>query len=129
MSQNQLPILSRDQIDDIAESYLADFQPEALKEPMEVDVEGFLEIYLGVTPDFQYLSHNMIYLGMAVFHDTNRIPIYDPLLNRAEYFSAKANTAIFDRRLVEEKIRNIVFVLLVGTNQDILFIILPILKE
>lgn len=103
MSQNQLPILSRDQIDDIAESYLADFQPEALKEPMEVDVEGFLEIYLGITPDFQYLSHNMIYLGMAVFHDTNRIPVYDPLLNRAEYFSAKANTAIFDRRLVEEK--------------------------
>lgn len=46
MSQNQLPILSRDQIDDIAESYLADFQPEALKEPIEVDVEGFLEIYL-----------------------------------------------------------------------------------
>ena len=66
MSQNQLPILSRDQIDDIAESYLADFQPEALKEPMEVDVEGFLEIYLGVTPDFQYLSHNMIYFMIQI---------------------------------------------------------------
>ena len=55
-----------------------DFQPEALKNPMEIDIDGFLEHYLGATPDYQYLSHNMIYLGMTVFQDTNRIPVYDP---------------------------------------------------
>lgn len=100
---NYLPVLSREQIETIAEGYLADFQPEALKEPMPVDVDGFLEMYLGVTPDYQYLSHNMIYLGMTVFQDTNRIPVFDPTTNRAVYFSAKANTVIFDTRLVEEE--------------------------
>ena len=98
-----IPVLSRDQIDTIAEGFLADFQPRALTEPMEVDVDGFLEMYLGLTPDYQYLSHNMIYLGMSVFHDTDSIPIFDPETNRAEYFSAKANTVIFDRRLVDEE--------------------------
>lgn len=100
--QNQLPILKREEIDDIAEQFLMHFQPEALKNPMEVDVDGFLERYLGATPDYQYLSHNIIYLGMTVFQDTNSIPVYDPYHNRAEYFSAKANTVIFDTRLVEE---------------------------
>lgn len=100
--QNQLPILKREEIDDIAEQFLMDFQPEALKNPMEVDIDGFLEHYLGATPDYQYLSHNMIYLGMTVFQDTNSIPVYDPYHDRAEYFSAKANTVIFDTRLVEE---------------------------
>ena len=100
--QNELPILKREEIDDIAEQFLMDFQPEALRNPMEVDVDGFLERYLGATPDYQYLSHNMIYLGMTVFQDTNSIPVYDPRNNRAEYFSAKANTVIFDTRLVEE---------------------------
>ena len=61
--QNELPILKREEIDDIAEQFLMDFQPEALRNPMEVDVDGFLERYLGATPDYQYLSHNMIYLG------------------------------------------------------------------
>lgn len=98
-----VPILSREQIDTIAEGFLADFQPKALREPQAVDVDGFLEMYLGVTPDYQYLSHNMIYLGMSVFHDTDSIPIYDPVTDRAEYFSAKANTVIFDRRLVDEE--------------------------
>ena len=103
--QNQLPILKREEIDEIAEiaeQFILDFQPEALKNPMEVDVDGFLERYLGATPDYQYLSHNMIYLGITVFQDTNSIPVYDPYHKRAEYFSAKANTVIFDTRLVEE---------------------------
>lgn len=103
-----VPILSREQIDTISEGFLADFQPRALKEPQAVDVDGFLEMYLGVTPDYQYLSHNMIYLGMSVFHDTDSIPVYDPVTDRVEYFSAKANTVIFDRRLLTKKNKSIV---------------------
>ena len=39
---------------------------------------------------------------MTVFQDTNSIPVFNPYKNEAEYFSAKANTVIFDTRLVEE---------------------------
>ena len=49
--QNKLPILKREEIDDIAEQFLMDFQPEVLKTPMEVDIDGFLECYLGATPE------------------------------------------------------------------------------
>ncbi|MCU6720111.1 hypothetical protein OCV67_09220 [Porcipelethomonas ammoniilytica] len=69
-----------------------------MKNPSPVDIDGFLENYLGTTPDY----HNGIYLGMTVFHDTNCIPVYDLANNRAEYISAKANTVIFDSRLLEE---------------------------
>ncbi len=73
-----------------------------LKNPSPVDIDGFLENYLGTTPDYQLLSHNGIYLGMTVFNDTNCIPVYDLVNNRAEYISAKANTVIIDCRLLEE---------------------------
>lgn len=101
-SWNSLPILSRGNIDFIAEEFLKDFQPEALKKTMAIDVDGFIENYLGATPDYQYLSHNMIYLGMTIFNDTNSVIIYDPSTERAEYISEKANTVIIDNRLLNE---------------------------
>ena len=39
---------------------------------------------------------------MTVFNDTDRVPVYDPIQNRAEYISARANTIIIDRTLLEE---------------------------
>lgn len=101
--KNNIPILSQDQIDNIAEMELKKFQKQALTRPTAIDIDGFLEMHLHVTPDYQYLSHNMVYLGMSVFYDTNAIPIYDEITGRAEYLSVKANTVIFDRRLVENK--------------------------
>lgn len=97
-----VPVLSKKDIDFIAEQYIIEFQPDILKTPSPVDIDGFLENYLGTTPDYQLLSHNGIYLGMTVFNDTNRIPVYDLANNRAEYISAKANTVIFDSRLLKE---------------------------
>lgn len=97
-----VPVLSKKEIDFIAERYIMDFQPDILKNPSPVDIDGFLENYLGTTPDYQLLSHNGIYLGMTVFNDTNCISVYDLVNNRAEYISAKANTVIIDSRLLEE---------------------------
>ena len=99
---NRVPILSRARIDDIAEEYLKEYQPEALKTPMEIDIEGFMENYLGAIPDYQFLSHNMIYLGMTIFHDSNHVIVYDPELNEAKYISARAKTIIIDMRLLEK---------------------------
>ena len=73
-----------------------------LSHPAPVDIESFVENYLGITPDYQYLSSNGVYLGMTVFNDTNMVPIFDPGTGRAEYISAKARTIIIDNRLLEE---------------------------
>lgn len=103
VGQNGVPILRQDQIEDIAEGFISDFQPKAAIEPMPIDIEEFTECYLGMTPDYQYLSHNGIYLGMTVFNDTDKIPVYDPINKRAEYISASAHTVIIDRMLIEDE--------------------------
>ena len=102
VKSNGVPILSKEEIDGIGEQYVKDFCPEVLSHPAPVDIESFVENYLGITPDYQYLSNNGIYLGMTVFNDTNMVPIFDPSTGHAEYISAKARTIIIDNRLLEE---------------------------
>ena len=97
VKRNGVPILKKTEIDVIGERFVKDFQSDVLTNPSPVDIEGFIEFYLGMTPDFQYLSHNGVYLGMTVFNDTNKVPVFDPATNRAEYISAKARTACWTR--------------------------------
>lgn len=99
--RNGVPILSKAEIDTIAERLILDFNPEADKTPMETDIDSFALNYLGLKQDFQYLSHNGVYLGMTVFNDTNKVPVYDPKAKRAEYISAKARTVIIDNSLLK----------------------------
>jgi hypothetical protein len=66
--KNGVPILKKAEIEIIAERFIADFSPEALETPMEIDVDSFVLNYLGMKQDFQYLSHNGVYLGMTVFN-------------------------------------------------------------
>lgn len=106
VKRNGVPILSKNDIDTIGENFVRDFQPEALDNPSPIDIDSFVELYLGMTPDYQYLSHNGIYLGMTVFNDTNSVPVYDPSTNQAEYISAKARTVIIDNRLLADNQRH-----------------------
>lgn len=100
--KNGVPVLSQKEIDVIGERLAGDYCPDAVKTPMAVDIDGFAQNYLGLKQDFQLLSHNGVYLGMMVFNNTDRIPVYDPVRNRAEYISANARTIIIDSRLLEE---------------------------
>lgn len=99
---NGVPILRKTEIDTIAERCIMDFNPDMLREPMEIDIDSFVQNYLGLRQDFQYLSHSGVYLGMMVFEDTCKVPVYVPEANRVEYISAKAGTVIIDRRLLEK---------------------------
>lgn len=100
--KNGVPILSKEEIEIIAHKFVRDFQPEALSEPQELKMEEFIECYLKMTPDYQYLSHNGVYLGMTVFNDTDFVPVYSTETGRAEYIHADARTVIVDRRLIED---------------------------
>ena len=97
-----VPVLSKNDIDIIGERFVTDFCPEAMKTPMAVDIDGFAQDYLGLQQDFQYLSHNGVYLGMMVFNDTSKVPIYDPNTKRAEYVTEKARTIIIDNLLLDD---------------------------
>jgi hypothetical protein len=95
-----LPILSENDLDNIGELLVRDFAPEALKVPQEIDIEAFSELYMGLRQDFQYLTHRGIYLGMTIFKETYRLPVYNPQLNQADYIYASAGTVIIDQSLL-----------------------------
>jgi len=97
-----VPIVSKKDLDHLGEEIIGDFCAEAVIEPMAIDIERFIQSYLGLEQDFQHLSSNGVYLGMTVFNDTNKVPVYDPETGRAEYISAKAGTVLIDHRLLEE---------------------------
>jgi len=98
--KNGVPVLKREEIDTIGEEFVRAFQPRVLTDPEPVDVERFIECYLEMTTDYQFLSHNGIYLGMTVFNDTDRVIVWSPETNQADYISAKARTVIVDNRLL-----------------------------
>ncbi len=94
--------MSRKEIDVIGENLVGDFMPDALENPQEIDIDSFAQNYLGMDQDFQYLSHCGVYLGMTVFNDTDKVPVYDPQRECADYISAKAHTVIIDKTLLAE---------------------------
>ncbi len=89
--QNGVPVLSKKEIEVIGENFLRDFCPDALINPQPVDIERFLELYLGLKIDYQFLSNDGRYLGMMVFNDTDKVIIYNPEKNEADYVRYKAN--------------------------------------
>lgn len=99
---NGVPVLSKKQIEIIGENFIRDFCPQALEIPQEIDIDAFCENYRGLTIDYQYLSNDGRYLGMMVFNDTDRVIVYDPEHNRADYIHANARTVLIDNTLLEE---------------------------
>ena len=103
---DNVPVLSGIEIDKLGELIVEDFCEGTSQIPQDIDIERFIEFYLEATLDYQYLSHNGCYLGMAVFNDTDCLPIFNPEENRAELISVSANTIIIDTLLVEERQKN-----------------------
>jgi Zn-dependent peptidase ImmA (M78 family) len=99
--RHRVPILSKEGIDVLGEAFVRDFNPEAMIEPLPLDVDRFVCDYLGLIQDFAYLSNDGRYLGMTIFNDTNRVIIYDPERNEADYMPAQAGTVIIDNTLLE----------------------------
>lgn len=100
--RTHVPYLSKDAINDIGEKVVEDFCPDALKTPTEIDADRFLTRYLGLTQDYKYLSHCGLYLGMTVFNDTDRVPVFNDERWEAEFITVKAGTVIIDNILLEE---------------------------
>lgn len=101
-SNSHVPILSKAAINDIGEKLVGDFCPQAMLTPTEIDVDRLISRYLGLTQDYQYLSHCGVFLGMTVFNDTDKVMVFNPDLWRAEYIPVKAGTVIIDNILLED---------------------------
>jgi len=96
-----VPILKNAAIEADAERILRDYNPSLLDAPQALDVDDFAENYLGLRIHYDNLSHNGSILGRMVFYNS-RIPVYLPLLERAEYCIVDAGTILIDNSLEAE---------------------------
>lgn len=100
--KNGIPVLSKKEINEIAEGYVLDFCPDAIQNPQPLNIDLFIESYLDLTLDFQYLSNDARYLGMMIFSDTTRVEVFLPDKGIADYHTAAAGTIIIDNTLTED---------------------------
>lgn len=98
--RKNVPILSKKDIDFHAERYVDDFDSRILQKPQPLDIDRFAEQYLNLILDYQFLSCDGRYLGMTVFNDTNKIPVYIPEEDLADYIHADPGTIIIDNQLL-----------------------------
>lgn len=103
--KNGVPILKNEEIEQDAELFIRDFNPDLLKNPQPVDIEHFIEYYLNLTFEFNYLTHCGLILGRMVFNDTDKMPIYVPEMKQADYITAKRGTVMIDNTLLEDEHR------------------------
>lgn len=101
-NKRNVPILSKKEINIIAERYVCDFMPQILERPQPFDIEGFIERYLEMQLDYQYLSNDGRYLGMTVFNDTNKVIVYMPERSQADYIHVDHGTIIIDNALLAD---------------------------
>jgi len=100
--KNKIPILSPGEINCHAERFLQDFDSQLFKDIHALDIETFLEFYLKVDMEYDYLSCDSSCLGMTVFNNTSKILAYDNEANCAKYISAHEGTIIVDNLLLEK---------------------------
>ncbi len=102
---NGIPLLSNDMIERDAENFLKDFDPVCLDCPVDVDIDAFAEFYLGLTPGFFRLTSYGGILGMMIFHDKDKVPIYLPEEKRADYYYAGRGEVLIDASLENDEHR------------------------
>lgn len=100
-SSTGIPILSRDQIEQITERYLKEYSPDMLARPQKIDVEKLAQEYMKFGTDFKCLSSDKRTLGMFIFEASDWIAVYDEETKSARYVPERENTIVIDNQLLE----------------------------
>lgn len=99
--KNGVPVLSKLEIENLAEIVLRDYNPDILDTPSSLDAELFAEAYTKLEMDYQDLTHDQSILGMMVFNDC-RIPVYDAEMDKAKRIIVNEGTILIDNSLLED---------------------------
>lgn len=102
LSDTGVPILSKAQLERMAERYVQDYRTALDPESFRINPAVFAEQGLTLKLQYQWLSNNGCYLGMAVFRDETVIPVYIPEKNAAKPIRVAKGTILVDRSLQEE---------------------------
>jgi len=94
--------ISDDALDEYAELVLKDTMPDVLKYPQPLDVERFVEYYLGMQVDFRQLSKDRKILGMTAFN-TGYMQIISEETGEPEPMPVTAGTVVIDPILTKKR--------------------------
>ena len=103
LNDKGIPILSKDDIEEIAFRMINDYNPESMAKPQPFDIESFAEFYLKTEIEYKYLSSDGRFLGMYLYNNSEKVIIYDEKGQKAEYLPSKARTIFIDTSLLEEE--------------------------
>lgn len=94
-------VLSKNDIEYIASSVLRDFKPQALKEPMALSADEFIEQYLGFKIRYEHITNNQSILGMVTFSG-GRMIVYDAETDGIREIFVDEKTVLIDSTLLNE---------------------------
>ena len=95
---SQVPYITYDALEEYAMRVVYDFAPERLRSPGSLDVDAFLEFYLGLTVDFRRICYNKRVLGMTAFND-GTVEVMDEETGKIVDLPVTAGTVIIDSSL------------------------------
>ena len=108
-ANNNTPILSNREIDEYAHEVLADYKPELLKEPGQIDYLHFLESYLEMRID----SHDIYtddperqILAITAFKNM-KLKVFDKENQRVKKVSIPARTVIFNNSIMKPEMNSL----------------------
>lgn len=99
------PVVTDLELQDYAEAVLNDYKPALLKEPSKINVDHFLESYLGANLEYQYLFNEEgkpAIAGATVFND-DCVKVFDRENKCIRTIAVSANTIIIDSTLVDDQ--------------------------
>jgi len=97
-SLSGIPYITYDALDEYAETVVADFAPELLRTPGILNVEKFLEYYLGLSIRYCQINYDRKILGMTAFND-GLVQVINEETGLPESIYVTKGTVIFDTSL------------------------------
>jgi len=101
-SFSQVPYITYDALDEYAVKVINDAAPELLERPSVLDVEWFIEYYLGMQIEYKRLSYSRQILGMTAFN-TGLVQVIDEFSGKNAPLDVVEGTVIIDPILMEKR--------------------------
>lgn len=101
-SFSQVPYILYDVLDEYAEKVIACAAPQNLHRSIPVDVDAFLEFYLGLQVEYKKLSYSNLVLGLTAFN-AGYIQVFDEATKQPLPIYVQAGTVIVDTSLLNKR--------------------------
>jgi Zn-dependent peptidase ImmA (M78 family) len=100
-TMSQVPYITYDALEEYAERIVRDFAPALVNTPGILNVDEFLEYYLGLTVDFRRICYNRKVLGVTAFNNGMVDVIND--YGQPDQMPVTAGTVIIDTSLTQKR--------------------------